>query len=426
VGQILDFNGIANALKQRYESKPVESLILKEHPSVADMPKDESKGGAAWNIAIKYAVMSTRATTVPTALANGSPDQYGKFTITNGLYNDYAVMQLSGVARDEARMGGPDSMVKLVDETLMGGYQAAYDSVANDIFGDGGGSRGQLSPSSTVNTATITLADPTQCLKFRVGMLVQSASDSGSYLLASPAGVRVGSVQLTGVDPVGGTLTASQTWNVAIPAIQASGTTTANTSDYLFAYGDYAARFPGLGSWIVPPGTTITSTPFFNQNRLVNTLLAGWNYAGGGANYEDTIAQLCAMVCQADGNPNRIYVNPMDFVQLGKQQSAKVRFERASVPSFTDPTLQFDGFSFVHPKGKADIVSDTFCPIGHFYALTMSSWTLYSNGKICRPDNDWAGDFWLKSYTDDVQQSRIITRAFIGSTAPWKNGHGTF
>ena len=414
MSQVLDFNAASNILKQRYETDEVETEFVKDHPAVADVPKEEDAGGDAFNIAIKYAVMSTRAVTVPLALANGSPDQYGKFNIPN-LYNDFAVMQVGGQALDAAQRGGSDSMVKLASETLDGGYLAAYDSLANSMFGNGGGSRAQLSSTSSVSTATITLADAQSALKFWPGMVIQASSDDGT----GGAGVRSGSVTIVGVDPIAGTLTASGNWNSGISAIAAS--------DYLFMIGDYNSIFTGYAGWIPQPGTTITSTAFFGQDRTKNTVgLAGWRYAGNGAAYEDTIAQLVAMVCQYGGKPDRCYVSPLDFVQIAKQQSAKVIFDRASAPAFSRPNLQFEALTFITPKGKMEIVSDAYCPTGHFFVLTMNSWKLYSNGKICRPVNNWIGQMWLPSYTDDVMQSRIVSRAFLGCKSPGYNGHGTF
>lgn len=415
VSQILDFNAVSNVLKQRYEEKPVETAFVKDHPPLLDVPKDETMGGDAWNIAIKYAPTSTRATTVPLALANGSPDQYGKFNIPN-LYSDYVPLQIAGTALDAAQGAGENAMVKLAMETLDGGHLAAYDSIANALFGNGGGARGQIASTSTVNTATITLADSQQALKFWAGQVLQVSADDGT----GGAGVRSGTVTLAGVDPIAGTLTATGNWN--------SGITNVAASDYIFMNGDYNAVFTGFPGWIPPKSARpLTSTLFFGQDRTKNQVgLGGWAYDGAGAAYEDSIAQLVAMVCQYGGNPDRIYVSPLDFVQIAKQQSAKVIFDRAEVPSFTDPSIQFKGLTFVHPKGEAQIIAEPYCPSGHFFALTLSSWTLYSNGKIARPANNWIGQMWLPSYTDDVVQARIVTRAFLGCRSPGYNGHGTF
>lgn len=413
MGQVLDFNASSNFLKQRYESKPVQTMFVKDHPFLANVPKDETMGGEAWNIAIKYAVMSTRATTVPTALANGAPDQYGKFNITN-MYNDYAVMQLSGQAIDAA-IGSENAMVKLLSETLDGGFLGAYDSAANSICGNGGGARGQIAATSTVNTTVITLADPSQTLKFQAGQVIQVSVDDGT----GGAGVRTGQVTLSAVDQIAGTLTASGNWNSGISAIAAG--------DFLFMTGDYAALYVGFPGWIPAPGTSVTSTPFFGQDRTKNRVgLAGWNFAGGGAGYEDTITQLCAMINQYGGKPDYIYVNPLDWAQMAKQQSSKVRFDRATSKGFNDPSLSWESLEFVHAKGKAAILGETYVPVGHFFVLTNSSWKLYSNGKICRPSNNWIGQMWLPSYTDDNFQSRLVTRSFLGCQSPGYNGHGTF
>ena len=414
MSQVLDFNAASNILKQRYESDEVETEFVREHPAVADMPKDEKAGGAAFNIAIKYAVMSTRATTVPLALANGSPDQYGKFNIPE-LYSDYAVMQVTGQALDAAMGAGENAMVKLATETLDGGFLAAYDSVANAMFGNGGGARAQLN-GAAISGATVTVLDPQTCLRLWAGQVIQFASDDGT----GGAGVRSGSLTVQGVDPIGGTVTFTGNVTAGIPL--------AGVNDYLFMIGDYNAVFTGLPGWLPAPAFTFTpGTLFFGQDRSKNTVgLGGWRFAGNGAAYEDTIAQLVAMVCQYGGKPDRIYVSPLDFVQIAKQQSSKVIFDRATAPAFDHPEIQFEALTFVTPKGKAQIIADAYCQTGHFYVLTMKTWKLYSMGKICRPDNNWVGQMWLPSYTDDSKQARLVTRAFLGCESPGYNGHGTF
>ena len=420
MGQVLDFNAASNGLKQRYESDPIITAYIKEHIALADVMKDEKAGGAAFNIAIKYAIMSTRGVTVPIALANGSPDQYGKWNIPE-LYSDYAVMQVSGQALDAA-MGDENAMMDLAKETLDGGYLSAYESQANAMFGNGGGSRGQLNGSTTVNTTVVTIGgttgDTSQALRFWPGQVVQASADDGT----GGAGVRSGSVTLFGVDQIAGTLTATGNWNSGIAAI--------TNADFLFAFGDYNAVFVGYAGWLPAPSVSTGAslyTSFFGQNRTAQrAALAGWNYAGGGASYEDTIAQLTAYVTQFGGNPTRCYVNPLDFIQIAKQQSSKVIYDRATVQAFANPKLQFKGLSFMHSKGEMQIVADAYCPIGHFYVIQPDTWKLYSMGKICRPANNWIGQMWLPSQTDDVVQARIVTRSFLGSRSPGYNGHGTF
>lgn len=413
MSQILDINAASNILKQRYESDEVETEFVREHAVLADVPKDEKAGGQAFNIAVKFAPMSTRGVTVPLALGNGGPDQYAKFNIPE-LYSDYSVMQMSGLAADAA-MGDENAMVKLASETLDGGFLAAYDSLANAMFGNGGGARAQLN-GAAISGATVTLADAQTALRFWANQVIQFSSDDGT----GGAGVRSGSLTVSGVDPIGGTVTFTTNVTAGIPS--------AGVSDYLFMNGDYNALFTGLAGWIPQPGYTFTAgVKFFGQDRSLNTVgLGGWRYAGNGAAYEDTLTQLAAMVTQYTGKPDRIYVSNLDFAQMAKQQSGKVFFDRASAPAFDHPEIQFEGLTFVHPKGKAMIVADAYCPTGHFYMLTMNTWKLYSMGKICRPDNNWVGQMWLPSYTDDVKQARLVTRAFLGCNNPGANGHGTF
>jgi hypothetical protein len=65
-------------------------------------------------------------------------------------------------------------------------------------------------------------------------------------------------------------------------------------------------------------------------------------------------------------------------------------------------------------------------PQGQGKFLQIDQLKLMSNGKICRPSNNWANLMWLPSYTDDIYQTRLVTRAFLAVTRPCALGTVTF
>ena len=414
MSQIFDFTAAGPILKQRYESKPVERGFFADRPFLADVPKNETLGGSAFQVAIKYAPMSTRAPTVPGALANGSPDQYAAFNVTN-IYNDFAVVQLSGAAIDQTQ-GDENAMIKLLTEAFDGAYDTAYESQSRQLWGNGGGSRGQIPASGqTLSSATLTLTNVGDAVNFWGGQVIQAAPDDGS----TPTTVRAGTLTVKGVDYQAGTVTFTVGLSVGISAIAAS--------DFLFMSGDYGAGYVGLGGW--NPATAPGSTLFFGVDRTKNIVgLSGWRVNGYGAGYEDTLTEMVARMCSIGAlkGKKRCYMNPIDWAQFAKTQNSKVIYDRGSVASVSTPEVMFEALKMMTPKGPMDIVADVHCPQGVGRVIGIDNVELLSNGKICRPSNNWANLMWLPSYLDDIYQTRLVSRSFLQCRAPYELGVATF
>ena len=335
MSQIFDLTAAGPILKQRYESKRVQVGFFEERALLADVPKDETAGGAAFNIAIKYAPMSTRNHTVPGALANGAPDQYTTFAVPNGLYNDYAVVQLSGSAVDQAS-GDENSMIKLTTEAFDGAYDSAYESQSKQLHGNGGSARGQV---GSISGSVITLTQVGSAVSFWPGQVLQASVDDGT----GGAGVYTGTMTVQGVDYQGGTVTMTAAPTAGIPGI--------GVNSYLFMVNDYGIGFVGLAGWNPTTAPTSSSALFFNVPRYINVVgLSGWRFVGNGAAYEDSTTDLTTRMCSMKGvKPNRMYVNPIDWGQWAKTQNSRVIYDRASVPSFSTPELMFEALKMMTP-----------------------------------------------------------------------------
>ena len=73
-----------------------------------------------------------------------------------------------------------------------------------------------------------------------------------------------------------------------------------------------------------------------------------------------------------------------------------------------------------------DIIADVDVPQGLGRVVQLEDLSLMSNGKICRPSNNWANLMWLPSYTDDIIQTRLVSRSFLKSIRPASLGNVTF
>jgi hypothetical protein len=410
MSQVFDFTAAGPILKQRYESKKVQTGFFEDRPFLADVPKNETMGGSAFQVAIKYAPMSTRAFTVPNALANGSPDQYKAFNVTN-TYNDYAVVQLSGPAIDQTQ-GDENAMIKLLTEAFDGAYDAAYESQSLQLYGNGGAARGQLSNSAFATTVA-TLVSAGDAVKFWAGQVIQSSIDDGT----GGNNTKAGTLTVAGVDYQGGTVTMTGNLSAGIASIA--------QNDFFFMFGDYGAGFVGLAGW--NPVTAPSATLFFGVNRTANLVgLSGWRVVGGGAAYEDSTTDLVARMCSIGVKPNRMYVNPIDWANWAKTQNSKVIYDRGQVPSVSTPELMFESLKMMTPKGPMDILADVGVQQGQGRVMQLDQLELMSNGKICRPSNNWANLMWLPSYTDDIYQTRLVSRSFLAVYRPCALGVVSF
>lgn len=418
MSQVFDYQAAGPVLKQRYETDEVLNGFFEDFPLLADLEKDETSDGGFFQINVKTARMSTRNATVPGALANGSPDQYFKFNIPT-LYNDYAVAQLSGPAIDNAS-SSEGATIKLLTEALDGAYGTAYESQAIQVMNGGGGMRGQVN-NTTFNTTVLTLTNVGDAVKFWPGMVLQAsvANDDG----AGGLGVAVtaplaGLLTVAGVDYQGGTVTMTTNLSTGIPLIaQNSG---------LFAVNDYATGFPGLGAWNPITAPTATVDPLLNYisgggalNRTANLVgLSGWRFNGKGGAYVTTLTNALARMNSIGAKPDRIYMNPIDWAQFANTQNNLVFIDKAKTPSQNTPELSFESLTMMSAKGPVKIMADITVPQGFARILELKHLTLRSNGKICRPANNWIGKIWLPSFTDDIVQARLVSRSFLVCREP--------
>jgi hypothetical protein len=413
MSQVYDYQAAGPILKQRYESKPVLNGFVEDHAFLADVEKDEGSDGGFFQVAVKSAYMSTRNATVPGALANGSPDQYVSFNIPT-LYNDYAVAQLSGPAIDGARTN-EGAMIKLLTEAMDGAYASAYESQAAQLMGNGGGMRGQIANTSYA-TQVATLTNPGDALKFWQGQVVQFsvANDDGAGGLGVAATTPLpGNLTVYGVDYAGGTVTFTANLSTIAGLVTNSG---------MFMINDYGTGFPGLGAWNPITAPTLVSsggTAFYNVDRARNTVgLAGWRFVGKGAAYENTITLALARMNSLGAKPDRCYMNPIDWAQFANTQNNKVIIDKAKTPAMATPELSFETLTVMSAKGPVKIMADVNIPQGYGRIVELKHLTLRSNGKLCRPSNNWIGNMWLPSYTDDIFQSRLVTRSFLVCREP--------
>jgi hypothetical protein len=399
----LDLTALTAVLKVQYTQKKVNTLAYDKNPFWAMVKKRTDFLGVNKVVAIRNGQPQGRGADFTTAIANVSPSVYNRFTVTRS--RDYAFARVFGEAV-EASAKDAGSLLQGLKNEIDGAIYTATRSIAVNLFGNGGGARGQIASGQA--TATVTLTRPEDTVNFEVGMYLKTSTADGTS-----GSLKAGRVQVTGVDRVTGTVTASGNWT--------AGIATAAANDFIFQEGDNVSNnsmLAGLGAWI--PSTTPTSTAFFGLDRSTDPVrLGGVRYsAGSGGPIEEILIDTAALLVREGSRPDTVFLNPLDYANLIKALSGKVLYDRSR--SFDMPDIGFEAVKLMGPAGPMKVLADLNCPRGRGYMLQLDTWTFESLGgapKILNLD----GQDMLRDATADAYIIRVGYYGNLTCEAPGWN-----
>jgi hypothetical protein len=403
-----DITAATPILKERYTLEDVQTIAFKS-AALGIIKKDTTYGGKEYIGAIRNAVGSTASHTPTVSFGTGgSASQYQQWKC------QYAQSFASAAITDFALKSSKGDVNALVDGA-MGEFDGAFIDLGQmlgaDLYGSGGGSFGQISATSNVGTATITLTDPSGMVSFLDAQVLQLSSDNG---YSGSAGVRSGTVTLLSVDVMAGTLTATGNWTAGIAAAAAG--------DFIYGNGNYQGAYAGFSGWLPDVNNRGNlGTAFNNVVRSLDPVrLAGWAYNGNGAPKEQTIKRLASYVQRMNGRPDYCLMNPIDYNDIETDLGNRVQYN--TVESFHDAQISFDAISLATPYGNIKILLDAFCPVGTGYLINFNEWVMPSLGEV--PDI-WGegvdGLTWLRQ-TDNSYQCRMVAYATTYCSAPGHQG----
>jgi hypothetical protein len=405
----LNTTALNAVLKTQYTQKKVNLLTYEKNPFYAMIPKRTDFVGANKVIAIRNGAPQGRgagSAGFTAGLANMSASVYNKFTVTR--VSDYAFAQITTEAI-RASKNDAGSLVDGLKKEVDGAIYTNMRSLAIGMFGNSGGARGQISSGSSVGTPTITLADITKITGFEVGMVLNTSTTDGTS-----GSKKSGTVTITGVDRILGTITVSGNWSAGIASVAAS--------DYIFQNGDFEATkslVSGLGAWI-PTTAPAGGESFFGLDRSSDvTRLSGVRYSSGsGGPIEESLIDTAALLVREGSSPDTCFLNPLDIAQLVKAQGTKVMYDRAK--SFDEPDVGFKAVTLIGPSGDIKVVADLNCPKGYAYMLQLNTWSLESLGAAPGILDD-DGNRILRDATTDSYIVRVGYFANMTCEAPGWN-----
>jgi hypothetical protein len=397
----LDITAFTPALKQHYTNDRVEMMVYKDNPLFALMPKYEKFGGVNLPIPIQYATTNGRSASFSTAQTNKTASKFKAFTLTR--VSDYSLASIQNEVI-EASMGNSEAFLEAATNEIDSAFMSASRSIATAMFRNGSGSIGQVANSSYATT-TLTLGnstanDPTSVVNFEVGMtLVVCPNDSSTSL-------RTGTLVVSGIDRVNGTLTCSGNLSAGVSAIA--------QNDYIFVQGDPSAKLSGLDAWLP---STVAATAFFGVDRTADsTRLGGISYDASAQNIEEGLLDAANLVAREGGRPDHCFVSFQNYSNLEKALGSKVQYVNAPA----SPDIGFEGIKIHGPKGEIKVIPDQNCQSSVAWMLQLDTWKLYSLGKapkILEAD----GLKMLRDSSADSVEVRIGAYLQMGCRAPGWN-----
>ena len=404
-----DITAATPVLKQYYTGQKVESLVFKS-PTVALMPKDTSGSGEAYYGAIRSSITSAISHTDTVAFTDTSSSVYKRWACP--WRSGYGRALVSGEVLDKT---GNDkgAFVRAVISETEGAYDGIAAQIGADIWGNGGGAIGRLDSACNVATASITLANPSNAIKVRVGMTLKSASTDGTS-----GSVRAGSAKVIAVDLFTGVIT--------LDVHMDDGITSPVNSDWIFADGDFGLAFQGIPAWIVKAADRagILGTSFNGTIRSVDPVrLAGVPYSGGGAPKKESLIQLGMMLHRMGAKTSHIVFNDLDLADVMKDITTNTRI--VTETAYKNPQIGFSAVEAAFPFGTVKLMTDPFLAQGDAYMLDMSTWKMPSIGSI--PKVDFIDKLnWLRTAGADSYEFRTLYRACTYCSNPGHNGVLTF
>jgi hypothetical protein len=399
-----DFTAASAVLKEYYTRKDVETSVFKS-PALGIIPKNYTGSGEHFVGPLRIATSSTRSANANKAFTSGSPSTAVRWVIPWEF--DFASANVTGdvIARTRNDEG---AFVRAIKFEAEGAMDNAHISLSTKLWGNGGGSIGQISADSDVTTTTITLAIPSQAINFQVNQII-----NGSHTDGTSGSVLPNSVTLVGVDLETGELTADADWNTI---------TGLATGDFLFNQGDFGAAAPGIPAFIPlvsPVGT------YLNVDRGQDPIrTAGWRFQGNGTKTE-TIVTTSTKISSLGGRVSHVFVNNNDYQGLLNEQTGRVEY--TTEQSFNNAQLSFKGLELALTGSTAKVLADPYVPQGAAWLLDMSTWEFVSMGEA----PDWLGEgaddmLWLRVPDQDAYQARLGSYYAIYCSNPGKNGVAIF
>lgn len=440
-------------LKEHYQdANKIKNMLIPAGPLTKALLEraDTSAGGKTIPVPILTANGGGVGSNFAAVYDASGPSTSYAFAVTRST--TYGVYFLGGEVID-ASESNKDAFLKDATVELDMKQRAIRQLMAQYIYGDGTGAMAQLNSGITLASTTLSLADPTTCLKFKTGDAIQLLSTWGG-----------GSADLRNSGAIGYVI---NTFPFATtPYIQVSSTSggsaqnvstvwgAAAAGDIIVFNGDLASATNVGGSGPQIPqgiiawagglgGPASTNDSFFGVNRYgqFNLTVQVLDATSSGTNVGSIRSALVLGVAQLlaiGAEPSVIYLHPTGFQRLVDELGSSVRFadSNGNGPG-SKGALGFSELALPTPAGNIRVVGDPQCmpainnsvfsAVGTTYTaakmafvLEEDSWDVVSKGEIPFLD-DRDGKMMIRVPGLDVFEGQLIAYWQLVSHAPAHN-----
>jgi hypothetical protein len=372
------------ALKELYtdDKEYMKDLVYKENPFLALVPKNESPDGFAGKyipVPLEYGTPQGRSHTFSNAQAQQTATQLVSYFVY--VISDYQLVTITNLLMEQTKSNA-GAFVDAAKLNMDGGFRNQTNNIAFELFGDGTGTRGVSTASSSQNGAVaggtvLPLASPQQVVNFEVGMLLVASATPGGAISDD-------TVIITAVDRANGIL-----YGTASDASLDTEWAIASGAAYLSISGDLPTAgasstssflaLSGLAAWI-PVTSPASNDNFWGVNRYSDpTRLAGCRFDASSMTIEEGLTNALAFLNREGGKPDLAIMDFASYASLVNALGAKVQYVQVN---HDEVEVAFEGITFQSAYGRVTVLADRSCPQQRCYLLTMSTWKLRSLGKV--------------------------------------------
>ncbi len=361
------FSGLtSNVLKRIWPQSEIQNLMYEDSPLHAFTEKDSSWAGYTREIVLQYANGGGHSPSFTVAKETKSTNQFGKMSVE--LADLYALWSVEHKAILASR-NDKGAVVKALENATKGALKKVKRDVCWMLHGNGGGSIGRVSTSTTLTSTTLKFRESRTLRNIEIGDHLQLASDDGR----GGAGVRAGdALEVTAKDPENLQVTVNQAISTAIP--------TATTSDYVFLKGFYGTAMEGLESYVPEsaPGVGDVPAAIWGMPRTADTRrLGGIRVGGKNLLIQDAIKKGLKVARDEGASIDLILMGTDEFYSLETQLGTSVqRVQRKAAD------VGFEGVKFITGGSKpVEVYMDPDCKSNVIWLLQSDTWTMSSMGE---------------------------------------------
>ncbi len=378
-------------IKHMYPDPNDVLIAMYENNTAFAMLKKSFDGyGKSWHMPVRIAHTAGRSHLFNKAKANKAASKVVEYQIS--ITDNYSLYSVDGrLQRQTANSKG--AFVEAFEFELDSAMDAMKRNMGYEPFLNGGGAIGQISAASNVATATITLANINDIVKFEPNQPIVTSTADGTS-----GAVKLGQCTVLSVDRDAGTVTVNQaTWN------DAAGIPTVAALDFIFTAGDFGLGIKGFEAWI--PGTAPTAgDSFFTLDRSVDAVrLAGSRQDLRQLGPEEQIQKMCQVSVRNGGKLSHIFDNDLDFLALILSLGSR----RVIVNTEVDAAVGFEGVKVATGVGTVEVYSDYNATQGVSFGVDLDKWELKGPGQFPFIDAR-DGNKILREDSADAYEGRII------------------